>query len=683
MQLLRLRLVLLLTGLLAVGILFDITQWLRGPDEWRWRLLSLPPWPNLLWSGATAVFFLAGWWLLRHPAVRHPHRALLGLYALSLLLQASLLNLTPTTSGGYQPIALLFERLASAQASGYFTAAQEIDHLPTALRDYPQLMPTFSADPHPRSKPPGIVLLYYGSEQLFERLPTLSDAMGHWARGIRCADMWLVSRSNAALSANLLVAALTPLLATLAIWPAYGLAARRSGAMAGWLAAGAMAALPGLLAFAPHMDTLYLLLTLLALSLADLAVRRQDWRYGLLSGLAISLATYFSLVNGLIAPLVGLYIIVWLAQERTDFWRRLIRHGLAITAGALGVWLLYWLVSGVTPLEIYQAARPARHDLERSYGVWLVWNVYDFALFAGLPLFLLALPTGAELRRWRTAAALLWAFWLTFVALWVSGMIRGEVGRIWLLLAPAPLLLAVRDWPNGRSGERAGLWLLAGLTAVSWAMNVRWEMTGLEWPIETPRVVGTAVPDPAFPSGAAFGPEIQLAGYDFVVGEQLALTLFWRVGLRPDIPYTVFIHVLDEAGEIVAQRDVMPVDGALPTTCWQPGEFVRDAHRLDVSALPPGTYVVQVGLYDQATGLRLGEPVKVGMWQRPGEKSGQGQGDENGRFPQPHQLRPTIKPGLHSIPAGQQIGGQGDAVGVLDDLADAPVGGGVAGRGAV
>jgi hypothetical protein len=295
----------------------------------------------------------------------------------------------------------------------------------------------------------------------------------------------------------------------------------------------------------------------------------------------------------------------------------LIRHGLAITAGALGVWLVYWLVSGVTPLEIYVAAGPARHDLERDYWVWLVWNVYDFALFAGLPLFLLALPTGGELRGWRVADALLWAFWLTFAALVVSGMIRGEVGRIWLLLAPATLLLAVRDWPNGRSAERASLLLLAGLTAVSWAMNVRWEMTELEWPQEARRVVITAVPDPAFPSGAAFGPEIQLAGYNFAVEEQLALTLFWQARMRPDTPYTVFVHVLDESGAIVAQRDVMPVDGSLPTTCWQPGEFVRDEHRLDVSALPPGAYAVQVGLYDQATGLRLGEPVGAGVWARP------------------------------------------------------------------
>jgi hypothetical protein len=617
MQSLRLRLVLLVAGLLALAVLVDITPWLRGPVGWRWELQSLPPWPNLLFSGATAVLFVAGWWLLRRRAARQPQFALLVLFALSLLLQASLLNLTPTTSGHYQPVALLFERLASAQASGYFTAAQEIDHLPSALRRYPELMPTFSADPHPRSKPPGIVLLYYGSEQLLARLPALSDALGHWARGIRCADMWLAARSNAALAANLLVAVLTPLLAALAIWPAYGLAARRAGPAVGWLAAGLMAIMPGRLAFIPHMDVIYPLLTLLALSLADLAVRRDDWRYGLLSGLAISLATYFSLVNGLMAPLVGLYVIALLAQEQTDFWRRLIRHGLAITAGALSIWLLYWLVSGVTPLEIYLAAGPARHDLERSYWVWLVGNVYDFALFAGLPLFLLALPQGSELRGWRRADGLLLAFWFTFIALDVSGMIRGEAGRIWLLLAPAPLLLAVRHWPGGRSGARAGLALLVGLTAVSWAMNVRWEMTGLEWPQERARLVETAVPDIAFPSDAAFGPDIHLAGYDFAVADQLELTLFWRADRRPDSPHTVFIHLLDEGGQIATQRDVMPVDGRLPTTCWQPGEFIRDHHMLDLTALPPGEYTVQVGLYDQATGLRLGEPVKVGAWARP------------------------------------------------------------------
>ncbi|MBK8987633.1 MAG: hypothetical protein IPM39_16405 [Chloroflexi bacterium] len=616
MQSLRLRIVLVLGGLLAPAILWDVSPWLRGPQGWRWPLLPWPPWPNLLLSAVTAVLFLVGWWLLRHRAARQTQRALLALFALSLLLQASLLNLTPTTGGNYSPAALLFERLASAQASGYFTAAQEIDHLPDALRRYPQLMPNFSADPHPRSKPPGIVLAYYGSEQLLARLPAISDPLGQWARGVRCADMWLATRSNAALSANLLVALLTPLLAALIIWPAYGLAARQAGPTAGWLAAGLAALLPGRLAFAPHMDTLYPLLALLALSLADRGARRNDWRLGLLSGLVISLATYLSLVNALIAPLVGLFVLAQLAQERPDFWRRLAAHGLAISAGTVSVWLVYWLVSGVTPLDIYHAAAPARHDLSRSYWVWLVWNVYDFAMFAGLPLFVLALPRLAELRRWPTAVPLLPAFWLTFVALTVSGMIRGEVGRIWLMLAAAPLLLAARAWGNGRLAERAGLWLLLVVTAVSWAINVRWETTTLEWPLATPRVMATAVPTPTYPLTATFGPDIQLLGYDLAAGEPLDLTLYWQTQARTAVPYTVFIHVVDETGAIVAQRDVMPDNGRLPTTCWQPAEFISDGHSLTLDGLPAGTYSLRLGLYDQATGERLGEPVILTTLQR-------------------------------------------------------------------
>jgi hypothetical protein len=616
MQSLRIRIALIVGGLLAPVIFLDLLPWLRGPQGWRWPLATLPPWPNLLLSGGTAVLFLLGWWWLRHRAVRQTQLAMGILFILSLLLQASLLNLTPTTNGQYHPVALLFERLASAQASGYFTAAQEIDHLPTALRDYPQLMPAFGADPHPRSKPPGIVLLYYGTEQIMARLPALSDPLGQWARGIRCADMWLATRSNAALASNLLVSVLTPLLAALIIWPAYGFTARQFGHQAAWLAAGLAALLPGRLAFAPHMDTVYPLLTLLALSLADQGIQRRDWRFGLLSGLVISLATYFSLVNALIAPLVGLFVLAKLARERQSFWRMAVVQGMAISAGAMGIWLVYWLISEVTPLAIYHAAAPARHDLARNYWVWLLWNVVDFALFASVSAFLLALPRPRELRHWLTANALLPAFWLTFVALTVSGMIRGEVGRIWLVLAGAPLLLAVREWDNGRLGERAGLWLLVVVAAVSWAINVRWETSTLEWLPEAPRLPVTTIPSPTHLLDATFGSDISLIGYELATGEELDLTLIWQAQARPEVPYTVFIHVVDETGTIVAQRDVMPDNGRLPTTCWQPEEIITDAHHLPLAGLQAGNYYLRMGLYNQATGERLGEPVILTTLQR-------------------------------------------------------------------
>ncbi len=626
------RFVLFIGVLFSAAVLWDAFPLLRGPSQWRWPLLTTPPLSIWVGTAVTFIIFILGWqklgqWLRAKPTRLRAHLTLLGLLALSLLVQAALLFTAPATAGQYQPLAVQFERLASDQASGYFTVAAEIEHLPAFLRQFPEQMPHFRPDPHPRSKPPGIILLNWGMGQLMTKLPRLSAALGHWARGVRCHDLWLARLPDNWLAANLLMGLLTPLLAGLAIWPAYGLAARRGGAAAGWLAAGLVALMPGRLLFTPHMDTAYPFLTLLALYLADTGVRRQRAGWQFWAGAVVSLMTFFSLVNGVVAVVVGLFVLVAIyrngaqinatnANEERPFpWRAFLMHGTLLVAGTLSIWLVYWLGSGVTPFAIYRAAAPARHDLARSYPLWLVGNVYDFAVFAGLPAFLLALPARRELdwRRWGKFTAVLLAFWGFFILFDLSGMIRGEVGRIWLMLAPFPALLAART-NAGPTPSRKGLALMGVAALAAFGMGMRWQVTTLEWPTAELRPIAMTAPSIPRPLTADFGADIELLGYDLAqTGGELRLTLFWHSLTRPDIPFHVFIHLTDAEGNLVAQQDVMPQDGRLPTTCWQPDEFISDAHLLDVSALPPGKYAITVGLYDQATGQRLGEAV-IGGW---------------------------------------------------------------------
>jgi hypothetical protein len=81
---------------------------------------------------------------------------------------------------------------------------------------------------------------------------------------------------------------------------------------------------------------------------------------------------------------------------------------------------------------------------------------------------------------------------------------------------------------------------------------------------------------------------------------RLALVYWAHLPIRED--YTAFVHVLDAAGVIVAQRDGAPQSGAYPTHLWQPGEYVRDEYAFD---LPPGTYTFRLGFYHPETGQRL------------------------------------------------------------------------------
>jgi hypothetical protein len=107
------------------------------------------------------------------------------------------------------------------------------------------------------------------------------------------------------------------------------------------------------------------------------------------------------------------------------------------------------------------------------------------------------------------------------------------------------------------------------------------------------------------------GEDIRLLGYRLDVSsgesaEPLRLVLYWQALGEIEREYTVFVHVLDASGQLVAQRDSMPRDNTLPTTHWLPGRVIEDPHILALpEELEPGTYRVAVGLYHWITGERL------------------------------------------------------------------------------
>jgi hypothetical protein len=85
----------------------------------------------------------------------------------------------------------------------------------------------------------------------------------------------------------------------------------------------------------------------------------------------------------------------------------------------------------------------------------------------------------------------------------------------------------------------------------------------------------------------------------------LTVTFTWQAVAPVVDDYTVFVHVLDQAGDKAAQRDSRPCDGECPTTSWQPGAIVVDRQQLDLSpGAPPGPYRLAVGMYLLESGER-------------------------------------------------------------------------------
>lgn len=86
--------------------------------------------------------------------------------------------------------------------------------------------------------------------------------------------------------------------------------------------------------------------------------------------------------------------------------------------------------------------------------------------------------------------------------------------------------------------------------------------------------------------------------------QQLAVSLLWGSTSLPEGDYKVFVHLLDEAGNIAAQTDVRPGNGTLPPGNWLSGT-IRDTIMVDLTQVSPGSYQVAIGLYDPVTFARL------------------------------------------------------------------------------
>lgn len=132
------------------------------------------------------------------------------------------------------------------------------------------------------------------------------------------------------------------------------------------------------------------------------------------------------------------------------------------------------------------------------------------------------------------------------------------------------------------------------------------EPVAVEW-----FTVGPPPAPPKISMDAAWQDGMTLVGRDdlpatLYPGATLDLRLVWRADATPGADYTVFVHLLDENGQIVAQQDRAPENGFYPTSQWDVGESVADLYPLKLpEMLATGRYRLVAGLYNPVTGQRL------------------------------------------------------------------------------
>ena len=192
---------------------------------------------------------------------------------------------------------------------------------------------------------------------------------------------------------------------------------------------------------------------------------------------------------------------------------------------------------------------------------------------------------------------------------------EGTVAHRWAI-PPVRKSYPPVEWEEGERlrGQRL-LRLPAGLergTYRMWLDGVPLGAIRIEAPPRTFRPppyalpVGATFAERAVLVGYSLDPEASLRSADASLPPTVTVRLVWQALAEMPTSYRVFVHLVDETGQIVAQSDAEPAAWSRPTTGWAPGEFVVDQHALTLpEEAPDRPYSLRVGLYDPATGERL------------------------------------------------------------------------------
>ncbi len=624
-----------ITLLFVVLVLTDALPLVRGPAEWRWtlRVLRTPLWRILIPIVFLALYVISvSRWLVLFPpetAARPSRRIQCGGLIL-LTIAAPLIQIALAAAVWRAPLFEFFANTVSPSVTGFYSVAVTTPNLPAQLPHYAEFMGTLPI--HPQTHPPGLVLMQWLGWRAFEAAPALSDSLAMPLRTLQCHNTALVSMDNPQLASSI-VGMLIPIIGGFTVWPLYALGRRIVGSRQAALATAIFPLLPMFAMWPGQADQIYPLFLLSGLYFVHTGLEnRSTWRF-LAAGVIFSCATFLSIGNIIMIVIAALYVGVWwIIHEsvRGLFQREAVSHWLiqlmALALGSLSIWLVYVIVYRVNPADLLAVGERLLHEstrcpicpsTNRSYNVWVIWNVVDFAFYLSLPItvvLLARLPAllktmyrALQHRNESPWAPLTLAALGTFGVLVVSGIVRGEVSRIWAYFGPLFTLLAlapVKDpWPQ----KTRGVMIFTGLIALQLvAMNTRWQPypSFLDEPPE--REANFTAPHSQVEANIDFDHQIKLLGYDLATSSNMIdLNLHWRALAQPLHAYTVFVHVNDAQGKMIAQQDNMPVHDQLPTSCWQPGEVIADPYSIAVPHSAQRPLSLMIGLYRVDNGNRL------------------------------------------------------------------------------
>ena len=488
------------TVLALLAVRFEATPLLRGPapypPEWQWAA-GAKPWsarvvPALGCAlGLVVLLLLSG----RAAAGRRSRAAYGGLLAGATLLGLGLqLGLRHVDQEG------AVAALVSRTISGSFTSFHRVANSGLArdparfLAGHQEILASLRHRAlHAATHPPGPVLFYRGLIELCRRRRGLTERLGSVvsASGLETAPLASPPPSPEAIGAALLGPLLLGLLGAMACWPTAALARSVHGDAAAAARTGVLwTMVPALALMTPELDQALALPVTASVAALAAALRPEAGRARLVghaaaAGLLAAVAEFFSYGAAVFVLIGALAVLAWRGWESRR--RAAAAVGLAMAAGAAVIGLERLaghrpLASALTALSIHRQ----HFTVRRSYLAWLAFDPVDLFWFLGPPLVLLVVAVGLRsvIRSARVGDAAVERFQATAVlgvaALVLSGIVRGEAGRILIPVMPVLLVAAVAGKEPGVTAPgpsvRFSVLLAVLLTATSVVIRLTWDV---------------------------------------------------------------------------------------------------------------------------------------------------------------------------------------------------------------
>ncbi len=421
------------------------TPYLNGPNEW-----AFPYFPqNIEYAFFPILLYLIFLYLVTSEKINKNKIVVLILCsAFFFLFQTTYTMMSP------RGINSMPQRIKDHVTTGYYTRSLDVYDYTEFLRNFPDYMKGAHSETHP----PGAISFFYFANKTLLALPqSIKESVVNHLSPIYFAPYYhQYSAYFPQLLENdlsfdqrymlIMLSILIPLFSSLIVPATYFAAKNIFSEEIGIYSAIFATIIPSFLIFAPIMDQIFAIFPIL--SVGFLYSKTKKWKRYLLSGTIFSIGLFFTFGILILIPMFLSLIVFFEYKENKKISKRLFKSSIKyiciFIAGILLLQLLLYIIFGYNSISTLIHTKSGHNvNKVRTYSLWVVFNLIIFFIMIGIPItvsFFHFVKTKISNNKIEPFSFLTL---LTLLLLDISGIIRGEVERIWMFFMPFFLIVGV------------------------------------------------------------------------------------------------------------------------------------------------------------------------------------------------------------------------------------------------